>query len=164
VNESKKRHRRQGVWLSIGVACLGLAFAADDDEVRLLPGGAGKEETTRICLDCHGTGNFRQMRLNHDDWADQVAEMVDRGAKGTEKDLAAVTDYLTQNFGPDSKINVNTAPLVELKTILRVTAQEAMALIQYRDANGKFKEWRDLQKAPGVDPGKIEAKKDLMAF
>ena len=75
-----------------------------------------------------------------------------------------MTGYLTQNFGPDSKINVNTAPLVELKTILRVTAQEAMALIQYRDANGKFKQWQDLAKVPGVDAGKIQAKKDLMTF
>jgi len=155
---------RMPVWISIGAACLCLAFAVDDDEVRLLPDGPGKEATTRICLDCHGTGNFRQMRLSHDDWADQVAEMVDRGAKGTEKDLAAVTDYLAQNFGTDSKINVNTAPLVELKTILRITAQEAMALIQYRDANGKFKEWQDLQKVPGVEARKIESKKDLMAF
>ncbi|SPF45248.1 conserved exported hypothetical protein [Candidatus Sulfopaludibacter sp. SbA4] len=145
-------------------ACLCLAIAADDEEVKLLPDGEGKEATTRMCLECHGTGNFRQMRLSRDDWADQVAEMVDRGAKGTEKDMAAVTDYLTRNFGPDSKINVNTAPLVELKTILRITAQEAMAVLQYRDTNGKFKEWQDLQKVPGVDAKKIEAKKDLMTF
>lgn len=155
----------RGMLLCAGVAaCLCLAVAADEEEVKLLPDGPGKEATTRVCLECHGTGHFRQMRLSRDDWADQVAEMVDRGAKGTEKDLAAVTDYLTQNFGPDSKINVNTAPLVELKTILRVTAQEAMALIQYRDANGKFKQWQDLAKVPGVDAGKIEAKKDLMTF
>lgn len=161
---TKNRRRRECLWICIGAAFLGLAFAGDDEEIKLLPDGEGKEATTRVCLDCHGTGNFRQMRLSHDDWADQVAEMVDRGAKGTDKDLAAVTDYLTKNFGPDSKINVNTAPLVEMKTILRVTAQEAMALIQYRDTTGKFKQWQDLQKAPGVDPAKIEAKKDLMTF
>ena len=129
-----------------------------------MPDGEGKEATTRICLDCHGTGNFRQFRLDRDGWADQVAEMVDRGAKGTEKDLAAVTEYLAQNFGKDSKINVNTAPLVELKAILRITAQEAMAVLKYRDTNGKFKAWQDLQKVPGVEARKIEEKKDLMAF
>ena len=103
-------------------------------------------------------------RLLDHGWADQVAEMVDRGAKGTEKDLAAVTEYLAQNFGKDSKINVNTAPLVELKAILRITAQEAMAVLKYRDTNGKFKAWQDLQKVPGVEARKIEEKKDLMAF
>jgi competence protein ComEA len=152
------------VSMMVAAGGLCLAFAAGDDEVKLLPDGPGKEATTRVCLDCHGTGNFRQFRLSHEEWADQVAEMMDRGAKGTEKDAAAITDYLAQNFGKDSKINVNTAPLVELKTILRITAQEAMAVLKYRDTNGNFKEWQDLQKVPGVDPKKIEEKKDLMAF
>ena len=155
---------RNSVLVAVAVAGLCLAFAADDDEVKLLPDGEGKEATTRICLDCHGTGNFRQLRLGRDEWADQVAEMVDRGAKGTQKDLDAVTDYLVKNFGTDSKINVNTAPLVELKSILRITAQEAMAVLQYRDSNGKFKEWKDVQKVPGVDPNKIESAKERMAF
>ena len=156
--------KRLLLWAGLGAACVCLAVPSDEEEVRLLPDGPGKEATTRICLECHGAANFRQMRLSHDAWEEQVADMVDRGAKGSEKELAEVTDYLTRNFGPDSKVNVNTAPLVELKTLLRLTAQEAMALVQYRDANGQFKQWQDLAKAPGVDPAKIEAKKDLMAF
>lgn len=150
--------------IGLAAASLCLAFPPDDEEVKRLPEGPGKEATTRICLDCHGTGNFRKDRRSRDDWVDQVAEMVDRGAKGTEKDLAAVVDYLTQNFGPDSRVNVNTAPLIELKTVLGLTAQESKAVIDYRDANGSFKEWRDLQKVTGVDGKKIESKKDLMAF
>jgi competence protein ComEA len=150
------------VWI-LAAASLSLLIAGED-EVKLLPDGPGREATTRVCLDCHGTGNFRQLRLSREDWADQVAEMVDRGAKGTDKDMALVVDYLTDNFGKDSKINVNTAPLTEVKRILAVTAQEAMAILSYRDANGKFKSWQELQKVPGVDPAKIEAKKDLMAF
>jgi competence ComEA-like helix-hairpin-helix protein len=151
--------------LCIGViaASLCLAFAAVDD-VKGLPEGAGKEATTRICLDCHGTANFRKDRRSRDDWADQVAEMVDRGAKGSEKDLALIVDYLTENFGPDSKINVNTAPLIELKSVLGLTTQEARAVIEYRDTNGPFKDWKDLQKVAGVDGKKIEGKKDVMAF
>ena len=95
----------------------------------------------------------------------QASSLITRLYKAfTEKDMALVTDYLTQNFGKDSKINVNTAPLVELKTILRITAQEAMAVVKYRETNGKFKEWQDLQKVPGVDPKKIEDKKDVIAF
>jgi competence protein ComEA len=150
--------------ITFAAAGLWVAFAAGDDEVKLLPEGPGKEATTRVCLDCHGTGNFRQFRLSREEWSDQVAEMMDRGAKGTEKDATAITEYLTQNFGKDSKINVNTAPLVELKTILRITAQEAMAVLKYRETNGNFKEWQDLRKAPGVDPKKIEEKKDVMTF
>jgi competence protein ComEA len=139
------------------------AFAADE-EAKLLPDGPGKDLVGRICFDCHGAGNIRKVRLSRDDWADQVADMADRGAKGSEAELAAVVEYLTQNFGKDSKINVNTAPLVELKTVLGLSVKECQAVIDYREANGKFHSWQDMQKVPGVDGAKIEAKKDLIAF
>ena len=67
-------------------------------------------------------------------------------------------------FGPDSKINVNTAPLVELKAILGITVQQAQAVVEYRTSKGAFKRWQDVQKVPGIDAQKIEAKKDLMVF
>lgn len=141
----------------------GLVFAADD-EAKLLPDGPGKDLVGRICFDCHGAGNFRKVRLDRDAWADQVADMADRGAKGTEAELAAVVDYLTKNFGKDSKINVNTAPLVELKVVLELSVKESQAVIDYREANGKFKSLQELQKIPEMDVAKIEAKKDLIAF
>jgi competence ComEA-like helix-hairpin-helix protein len=147
------------VFLALG----GLAFAADE-EARLLPDGPGKDLVGRLCFDCHGAGNFRKVRLNRDDWSDQVADMVDRGAKANEAEMAAIVDYLTQNFGKDSKINVNTAPLVELKVILGLSVKESQAVIDYREANGKFQALPDLQKVPGMDGKKIEAKKDMIAF
>jgi len=155
---------RKPLCIGVAAATLCLAFPPADDEVKSLPEAPGKEATTRVCLDCHGTGNFRKDRRPREDWADQVAEMVDRGAKGSENDMAAIVEYLTQNFGPDSKVNVNTAPLIELKTVLGLTTQEARAVIEYRDTNGGFKAWSDLQKVAGVDGKKIEGKKDLMAF
>jgi competence ComEA-like helix-hairpin-helix protein len=145
------------------LALASLALAADE-EVKLLPDGPGKDLVGRICFGCHGAGNFRKVRLNRDDWSDQVADMADRGAKGSEAELAAVVEYLTQNFGKDSKINVNTAPLMELKTVLGLSAKESQAAVDYREANGKFRAWQELQKVPGVDGKKIEAKKDLMTF
>lgn len=136
----------------------------DDEEVKLLPNGPGKDAVARICFECHGAGNFRRVRLTRDAWSEQVADMADRGAKGSETELAAIVEYLTVNFGKDSKINVNTAPLVELKMVLGITAKEAQAVFDYREANGKFKVWQELQKIPGVDAKKIEEKKDLMTF
>jgi competence protein ComEA len=158
------RMPRVGVAAAVMCFALGcLAFAADQ-EANLLPDGPGKELVGRICFACHGAGNFRKVRLNRDDWSDQVADMADRGAKGSEAELAIVVEYLTQNFGKDSKINVNTAPMVELKMILGISVKEAQAVLDYREANGKFKTWQEVQKVPGVDGTKIEAKKDLIAF
>jgi len=143
-------------------ACL--AFAADDDDAKKLPDGAGKDAVIKACFSCHGAGNFRKVRLTKDEWADQVADMMDRGAQATEEQEAAIIDYLAKNFGKDSKLWVNTAPFQELKNVLKLTVKEAQALIDWRDQNGNFHSLEDLKKVPGVDEGKIEAKKDVIAF
>ena len=59
---------------------------------------------------------------------------------------------------------MNTAPLTELKSILKLSNEEAQAVIDYRKQNGTFRLWTDLLKVPGVDGKKIEAKKDVLAF
>ena len=151
---------------AVTVLCLplGSLALAGNEEAKLLPDGPGKDLVGRICFDCHGAGNFRKVRLSRDDWSDQVADMADRGAKGSDGELAAVVEYLAQNFGTDSRINVNTAPLLELKVVLGLSVKEAQAVLGYREANGKFRTWQELQKVPGLDGRKIEEKKDLIAF
>jgi len=152
------------IFLCLCLASVCLAFAADDRDAKRLPDGTGKDLVARVCLQCHGAGNFRKARQNRQEWADTVADMIDRGAKGTDDEFETVLDYLSQNFGPNSKVNVNTAPLEELKSILGFTVEESKAVIAYRDANGPFTQWQDLQKVDGVDAKKIESKKDSMAF
>jgi competence protein ComEA len=153
-------------WKAIGFcalvsACFG--FAAQED-LRRLPDVPGKDIVVRVCTKCHGPGNIAKKRLNRDDWDDQVADMVERGAKATPEELAAVVDYLTANFGPDAKVDVNEAAIDELKSVLGLTSPEATAIVEYRKDHGRFKAWRDLLKVPGVDAKKIEAKAQRMAF
>jgi competence ComEA-like helix-hairpin-helix protein len=147
-----------GAWIG---ACFALAGA---DDLKRLPDVSGKDVVVRVCTKCHGPGNIAKKRLSRDDWDDQVADMVERGAKGTPKELATIVDYLTANFGPDAKIPVNDAPIDELKSVLGLTSPEAVAIVEYRQGHGKFKAWRDLLKVPGVDPKKIEANAQRMAF
>jgi len=145
---------------------LAVALTADDvaEEARALPSGAGKELVVKVCLECHGTGHFRGQRLTPDDWSDKVYDMIDRGAKANDDQVAAVVAYLAKNFGKDSKVLVNTAPLVELKSVLGFTVAESEAVLAYRKEHPPFQDWRDLSKVPAIDPTKVEAKKDLMAF
>jgi competence protein ComEA len=146
-------------------AAMGLCLAvADEEDAKALPDGAGKAEVVKFCTECHGTGNFRKTRHDKDEWTDSVADMVERGAKGTPAELAVVVDYLTLNFGTGSKVNMNTAPLEEIKVQLGLSVPESQAVIDYRKRNGGFKEWRDVLKVSGVDQAKLEAKKDKMAF
>ena len=147
------------------VSLVGACFAwAGADDLKRLPDVPGKEIVVRVCTKCHGPGNIAKMRLNRDDWDDQVADMVERGAKATPGELAAVVDYLAANFGPNAKVNVNDAAIDELKSVLGLTSPEAVAIVDYRQAHGKFKAWRDLLKVPGVDPKKIQANAQRMAF
>jgi competence protein ComEA len=143
-------------------ACL--AMAADDDDAKKLPEGPGKEAVVKACFSCHGSGNFRKSRLTKDEWTEQVADMMDRGAQATDEQETAIIDYLSRNFGKESKLWVNTAPFQELKNVLKLTVKEAQAMVDWRDQNGNFKNLEDLKKVPGVEVGKIEEKKDVIAF
>jgi competence protein ComEA len=150
--------------ISIG-ALVGACFAlAGADDLKRLPDVPGKDIVVRVCTKCHGPGNIAKKRLNRDDWDDQIADMVERGAKATPEELAAVVNYLTANFGPNAKVNLNDAPIDELKSVLGLSSPEAVAIVEYRQGHGKFKAWRDLLKVPGVDPKKIEANAQRMAF
>ncbi len=148
--------------LLIAIAAASVSFAADDDEAKRLPDGPGKDVVVKLCLSCHGAGNFRKRRLAKDAWVEQVADMVDRGAQATDAQSAAIVDYLVQYFGPGSKVNINTAPFEELKAVLGLSVEETKAVVSYREAHGDFKSWQDLQKVPGIDAKKIENKKELI--
>ena len=41
---------------------------------------------------------------------------------------------------------------------------QAAAIIEYRTKNGNFKSIDDLKKVPGIDPAKIDAKKDRLTL
>jgi competence protein ComEA len=74
-----------------------------------------------------------------------------------------VVDYLAVNF-PSDKVNVNTATAQELQDALALTSAESDAIVQYRKTNGNFRDLTALRKVSGVDPKKIEAKKEQIEF
>ena len=156
--------RRFGIVVCAVTAAVALLPAQDDEDNKGLPEGPGKAEVARLCTECHTPGNFRKARKDKDEWSDSVGDMVERGAKGTPAELALVVDYLAAHFGPDSKVDMNTAPLEEMKAQLGFTVPECQAVIDYRKQNGPFKEWRDVLKVGGVDKAKVEAKKEKMGF
>ena len=149
--------------LAIPAASLCLALPVDDD-AKALPDGPGKDLVAKACIDCHGAANFRKLRLSESEWADKVADMVDRGAKADEKEQTSVVAYLTRFFGKGSKVMMNSAPHSELMVVLGFNAAEAEAIVRYRTDYGDFKDWQGVSKVPGVDAAKVEAKKDKMAF
>ena len=140
------------------------AAAADEKDAARLPEGPGKEIAGRICLECHDSGNFRKARLTSEEWADSVADMVERGAKGTPSEIEAVVQYLARNFGEDAPVRINTAPFAEVRTVLGFTIAEVRALLDYREKHGALRSFEELLKVPGIDAAKAEAQKSRITF
>ncbi len=131
-----------------------------------LPDGPGKEETQRVCSQCHELERSISQRQDRDGWQATIDKMVSLGTKANAKELRAILDYLSKNYPAEAvpRINVNKARAIELESGLTLRRSEAAAIIQYRDKNGPFKSIEDLKKVPGIDAAKIEAKKDRLVF
>ena len=131
-----------------------------------LPEGPGKAETVKLCSQCHEVERSVSLRQGREGWQGTLDKMVIMGAKGTDKEWAAVLDYLVKNYAADEvpKLNVNQATAIELESALSLKRSEAAAVLQYRTKNGNFKSIEDLKKVPGIDTAKIDAKKDRLTF
>jgi competence protein ComEA len=131
-----------------------------------LPDGPGKEETEKLCKQCHELERSVSLRQDRAGWQTTVDKMVSLGAQGTDKELQTVLDYLAKNYPGDElpKLNVNKATSIEFESRLSLRRSQAAAVIDYRTKNGPFKSIEDLKKVPGIDVAKIEAKKDRLTF
>ena len=141
------------------VLCSTAALAQDI----VLPDGKAKPLVESACTECHGLDQVVQSGMSASDWRATVNRMVKKGASLAPDQIDSVVEYLSVYFVPD-KTNVNTATADQLKNALQLSAAEAEAIVQYRKANGNFKDLAGLEKVSGVDAKKIEAKKDLIAF
>ena len=131
-----------------------------------LPEGAGREETEKLCKQCHEVARSISLRQDRDGWNISINKMVGFGMKATPQELALVLDYLSKHFPAADvpPVNVNKATAIELESGLSLKRSQAAALVAFREKNGPFKNLDDLKKVPSIDAEKLEAKKDRIAF
>jgi competence protein ComEA len=131
-----------------------------------LPDGPGKQETQKLCTQCHEIERALSPRQDHDAWQATINKMVNLGLRGSDDDLKLVTDYLAKNYPgePIPKLNVNTATAIEFESALSLKRSESAAVIEYRAKNGTFKSLDDFKNIPGVPFAKFQAKKDRLTF
>jgi competence ComEA-like helix-hairpin-helix protein len=142
------------------VLCVASFSASADSD---LPEGKGKEAVENNCTDCHSVERIKAQRLDEEGWNGIMREMMETGASINSDDIQVIVEYLTKNFGPDKKLNVNKAGELEIASVLRLTSAEAKAIVQHRTRNGEFKNLSDLEKVDGLAE-KIKAKKALIEF
>ena len=135
-------------------------------QTRPMPEGPGQVETRKFCTQCHDLDKSLSLKQDRAGWRITVDKMVAFGMKAKEEDVTTVIDYLARNYPADDvpRLKVNEAEAIDFESILAIKRSQASAIIQYREKNGKFKTIEDLKKVPGIDPAKIEAKKDRLIF
>jgi competence protein ComEA len=131
-----------------------------------MPEGPGREETQKLCSDCHELERSISLRQDRDGWKTTINKMVSFGMQGTERDFSVILEYLAANYPAQimPRLNVNTARAIEFESRLTLKRSQAAAIIDYRTKHGSFKSIEDLKKVPGIDPARIEAKKDVLVF
>jgi len=127
-----------------------------------LPEGSGKNLVEVICTSCHSTERIADKRWSRPQWQDKVLEMLQEEPDVTQAERDQIVDYLAKSF--PARVNVNRAAAKDIETGLELSAENAAAIVRYRDQNGGFRTIGDLKKVPGVDAAKIEAKKDRLEF
>jgi competence protein ComEA len=136
-----------------------------DGHAQGLPDGAGKEAVQQACGRCHGLQSVSVARHTRQEWDNVVTDMIGRGASIMESEIPAIVEYLARSFPKGTvNINVNRATARELVDSLRLTAEEAEALVRYRDENGYFNKFQDLEKVAGLDLKKLDPAKDRLQY
>ena len=126
-----------------------------------LPDGPGKSTVEKLCSNCHGLATVVGLRRTKAAWQTTIDDMAARGAAGTDEEFDAVVEYLARYLG---KVNVNTADSKEMQDVLAIPTKEADAIVNYRMANGAFKDLDALEKVPDIDAKKLAERKDRIAF
>lgn len=156
-----ERYMRLAFLLSTSLFVFTLSGSA-----QVLPEGPGKAETERLCKGCHELARSVSLRQDRGGWETTMKKMVAMGIKGSEQEFTLVLEYLVKNYPAEDvpPLNVNKATAIELESRLSLRRSQATAMIKYRNENGNFKSIDDLKKVPGIEPEKIEAKKDHVVF
>jgi competence protein ComEA len=137
-----------------------IAAASQTNQVPL-PEGEGKEALEANCVKCHELAKVLRNRQTLIGWQQTVENMIGRGAEVSDDDASVIVDYLAKNFG---QININTATQAEIQQFLGLSDSDSHAIVAYRAANGKFRNFDQLVKVPGLDAATLQTKHDLIAY
>jgi len=113
-----------------------------------------------LCGSCHSTSLVEGLRTEGE-WREEIDQMIKIGARGTAAQFQSVMRFLA---GTLTKVNVNAAAAAQIAPVLDISAATAEELVRRRGAAGKFKTLEELKAIPGVDPEKLEARKDRILF
>src|SRR3954466_12273411 len=145
-------------FVSAGLACsLITVIAVNAQEPNDPPAAAFK----RVCSSCHDAERILATRRTRTQWEEVIEKMIDRGAEGTTEDFTTAEEYLLRVSG---RVNVNRAQAKDIVAVVGIAEKDANAIVEYRKANGEFKDFDGLCKVPGIDLEKLKQARDAISF
>ena len=156
-SESKVTASSIGGWIIVIAAgslavWTGQVTAADTDSDR--------KAVEAVCGRCHTTELFLKERRSWARWNELFADMVERGADGTDDQLDGVSRYFLENL---TLVNVNHSPAEELRGVLGISGDVAEAIIARRE-HQPFTDLAQLREIKGIDPNILEQRKSRILF
>src|ERR1700694_5330323 len=90
------------------LAAAGAALAQEGAQLGAPPGGpagagAGRAVVLSKCFQCHTDAMFRDQRQDRRAWEAAIHRMIGRGGLWSAEEIKLMTDYLSTDFGPNSK-------------------------------------------------------------
>ena len=144
--------------IGAGLVCsLATVIAVNAQEQDDPPAAAFK----RVCSSCHDADRILATRRTRTQWEEVIEKMIDRGAEGTTEDFTTAEEYLLRVSG---RVNVNRAQAKDVVAVVGLTEKDANAIVDYRKANGDFKDFDALCKVPGIDLEKLKQARDAISF
>lgn len=121
---------------------------------------SGRKAVEAVCGRCHTTKLFLKQRRSWARWNEVFADMMERGADGTDDELDGVSRYFLENM---TLVNVNHSPAEELRGVLGIGGDVAEAIIALR-AHQPFTNLAQLREIKGIDPNILEQRKGRILF
>jgi hypothetical protein len=120
----------------------------------LAPEGQGKDLVVSRCYVCHNLSMIVTSRGDREFWSGQVTAMVVNGADIPAEDVEPLVSYLSTQFGADKlrlavPVDINKASK-EVFRLLPPIAAQAEAIVNAREARGRFAAPEDLLKIDGI--------------
>jgi DNA uptake protein ComE-like DNA-binding protein len=144
-------------WL---VAAAAAWFPFEPDTARAADPGPNLKAVQVVCGRYHTIAVFLNQTRTWERWNDVFADMTQRGANGTDEQLAQVTTFFLENL---TLVNINSSPAEELVGVLGVRDDVAQEIIARRERQ-PFANLAQLRAVPGVDAVKLDQRKSRILF
>jgi cytochrome c5 len=107
--------RRTAICLVLTISLATLSMASPQE----LPEGESKKLLEEHCASCHSLKRVIDLKQSQGAWKVLVVKMVGYGAHLNDKEVNAMTEYLTKYFGPESSDAAAKPDSTEEKTAKR---------------------------------------------